>query len=331
MDYNVLLQVPVCTVAIGKGQFSNLLKQFSGETEAAPSAPEPTPVKRASRPTSSGGKVKLTIAGRTVLENYAHVTGLCAMIDGNILVCQKNTFKVYNRQGKSLNKEFPVPCSEHQLKGSRTVLLHMKIGYKPHIVYLCTECAKIYLINPVSKHVDVAWTGEVPGNSHNTICQGPNGTLFTDNQYTGIVWGLSPIGELFKKTREVNVGFQHIGAITFEPTENLLITSDYIQKAPVQIKGIRLETGEIMWQIEQQGEVPFDLRAMCNDGFGNIFMSNFDGRCINTVDAKTGRNIRTELQGEVVLPTNIGWFNNQPKLIVKTNDSFVLCNVDDEQ
>ena len=118
----------------------------------------------------------------------------------------------------------------------------------------------------------------------------------------------------------------------FEPNENLLVACDYMRDAEIYVKAVELSTGEALWQITQDdvGGALFYIQAMCNDGYGNILMANFSGKCINIVDAKTGRNIRKELEGEVSLPTAVSWLSNPQKVAIQDNNGFCFCDVEYE-
>ena len=258
---------------------------------------------------------------------------ICAMLDGKILVCDKTeNLKMLNREGTSLKKDIPIPCKHTCVNDTGVSFLHMKIGYKPYIVYLCAECKEIYLINIISKQATVAWGGELQ--SWVALAQGPDDTLFASTiGYQGVAVSLDCSREKFKQKGIIKfTNFHSIRGMAFEPNQSTLIASGLTNlSAAGPIEAIKIDTGEPLWEISRdQVGSEFSGKGICCDGQGNVFITDFNGSFVLIVDAKSGRVLRRELQDDEKfrLPTSICCFNDQPKLAVGLyNDNIYICEV----
>ena len=253
------------------------------------------------------------------------------MLDGKILVCDKTeSLKMFNREGTSLKKDIPIPCKHTCVNDTGVSFLHMKIGYKPYIVYLCAECKEIFLINLVSKQATVAWGGELQ--SWVALAQGPEDTLFASTVgYQGVAVSLDCSREKFKEKGRIKFTNLHsIRGMAFEPNQSTLIASGLTNfSADGPIEAIKINTGEPLWEISRdQVGSEFSGKGICCDGRGNVFITDFNGSCVLIVDAKSGQVLRKELQDDEKfrLPNSICCFNDQPKLAVGLyNDNIYIC------
>ena len=272
----------------------------------------------------------MTLSVVTVVNDIRSAV-ICAMLDGKILVCNKTeNLKVFNREGTSLKKDIPIPCAHTCVNDTSVSFLHMKIGYKPYIVYLCAECKEIYLINLVSKQATVSWGGELQ--NWVALAQGPDDTLFASTiGYQGVAVSLDCSREKFKEKGRIKFTNLHtIRGMAFEPNQSILVASGLTNfSADGPLEAIKIHTGEPLWEISRdQVGAEFSGKGICSDGHGNLLITDFNGSFVLIVDAKSGRVLRRELENEEKfrLPTSICWFNDQPKLAVGLfNDNIYIC------
>ena len=273
----------------------------------------------------------MTLNAVTVVKDIESAV-ICAMLDGKILVCNKTeNLTMFNREDTSLKKDIPIPCTHICVNDTSVSFLHMKIGYKPYIVYLCAKCKEIYLINPVSKQATVAW-GDDEVESWVALAQGPADTLFASTiGYQGVAVSLDCSREKFKEKERIKfTNFHTIRGMAFESNQSILVASGLTNvSADGPLQAIKIHTGEPLWEIsrDQLGS-EFSGTGICCDGQGNILITDFNGSFVLIVDAKSGRLLRRELQDEekFSLPTSICWFNDQPKLAVGLyNGGIYIC------
>ena len=273
--------------------------------------------------------MKLTV----VAENtHIYVKRIAPMLDGNILIYDSgDSMKVYNRGGKPVNKEYPLPCQHIPVYKSDIAFLHMKIGYKPYIVFLCALCQQIYLLDPVSKRVTVTWSGEQKKTI--VLVEGPERMLFmNDKGYDGVVLKLNCSKEKFEVKGKLEFDFKNIdtiSALRYEKTQHVLIASKQGSSPKgVYVEAVKCDTSESLWQIraDNVSEV-LQIHGICSDGQGNVLMTDFGGHCVFVVNAETGKILRRELV-DVTHPSEICYFNNQPQIVVaRFSGNLFICNV----
>ncbi len=234
-----------------------------------------------------------------------------------------------NRKGEPAHS-WPTPECNHWKEGNYHSLLHVTRDASEYIAVSCCHrnCREITIYTEsegsFSAYKDPRSGQPLPG----PMCKGPENLIFAINMryaktHEVIALEYRPDHQMFVKTSyEVNIAEPSYISYLDTDSDSLLIASNWENNAIVATSIIHKQT---VWEFdvarlkecEGFGQGDIQLRGMCCDTRGHLYVGEWNKPRVLIIDGGSGRLIQTlelpELHGAI---WDLGWGETQPHLAV---------------